>query len=271
MWCLLIALIVPSHAEDDEEFGFGDLDIDIGDIDLGDEGGPGSMSYTGGHTERSEALTPNAAVTVTHYGGPIRVRCIDQDHVSARVDFVLEGTSEPNLQAVGNGIRLQASGSEGWAKVSSIVPALRSGVTSMDVPMTVSAPKEVRLTVSGRAGEISVSGCRGTVKASTSKGSANVTGTFSQFDVRSGEGDVYVSLEEGSELTKTSGVTASRGKVELVMPLGVDVKLQATGAEVTVHHTVDGSNNPTNVSGVIGSGGPLVKVYGKEGVSITSP
>ena len=271
MWSLLIALSAPTHAQDDEEFGFGDLDINLDDLDLGEADAPDSMNYSGGHTERTEKLSPNAAVTVTHYGGAIRVRCIDQDHLSARVDFQLEGTHEGNLKAVGDGVRLQASGSEGWAKVTSIVPGKRSGVSSMDVPMTVSAPKDVRLTVSGREGEISISGCVGTVKVSTSKGAANVTGTFSQFDVRSGEGDVYVRLDEASDITKASGATASRGKVELVMPLSVDVKLQATGAEVTVLHTVTGTNNPTNVSGSIGEGGPLVKLYGKEGVSVTSP
>lgn len=273
MFTLWIALIAPTLAQEagEEEFGFGDFELDLDDFDLDDNDGPGSMTYSGGHTERTEDLKENAAVTITHYGGPIRVRCIDQPHVSARIDFELEGTSEANLQAVGNGIRLQASGSEGWAKVSSIVPGKRSGISDMDVPMTVSTPKKVRLTIAGRDGEISVDGCTGTVKASTSKGGATVGGTFSQFDVRAGDGEVYVRLDEGSVIEKSSGATASRGKVELIMPLTVDVKLQATGAEVSVLHTVTGTNNPTNVSGAIGNGGPLVKLYGKDGVSVSSP
>ena len=272
MLILLTALITPSLAQDDEEFGFGDLDIDLDDIDLGDgDDGPASMNYTGGHTERSEELSENAAVTITHYGGSISVRCTDTDSINARVDFNLEGTHEANLKAVGDGIRLQAQGKDTWGKVSTIVPGKRSGISTMDVPLSVSVPQKVRLTVNGRASWIAISGCEGTVKAVTSKEGITADGTYTQFDLRAGDGDVKLELSEDSLVAKTSGITASKGSAELVLPLTNDVRLQATGGEVTVLHTVTGTNTPTNVSGTIGEGGPLVKVYGKESVNITSP
>ncbi|MCP4809822.1 MAG: hypothetical protein GY913_25390 [Proteobacteria bacterium] len=272
MITLLIALSTPGLAQDDEEFGFGDLDIDLDDIDLGEgSDGPSTMNYTGGHSERSEALSENAAVTITHYGGSISVRCTDSEEISARMDFNLEGTSETNLKAVGDGIRLQAQGKDTWGKVSTIVPGKRSGISTMDVPLSVSVPKNVRLTVNGRSSWIAISGCTGTVKAVTSAEGITADGTFSQFDLRAGAGDVSLDLGTDSSITKTSGITASKGNASLVMPLTVDVRLQATGGEVSVLHTVTGTNNATNVSGTVGDGGPLVKVYGKERVEVTSP
>lgn len=273
MLIALLALSSPATAQDDEEtFGFGDLDIDIDDIDLGDgDDGPASMNYTGGHSERSESLDENAAVTITHYGGSISVRCADTEEIAARLDFNLEGTHEANMKAVGDGIRLQAQGNGAWGKVSTVVPGKRSGISAMDVPLSVSVPEKVRLTVSGRSGWIAISGCEGTVKATTSVEGITVDGTYSQFDLRAGAGDVKLDLGTDSVVAKTSGITASKGDVSLTLPLTADARLQATGGEVSVLHTVTGTNTPTNVSGTIGAGGPLVKVHGKGRVEVTSP
>ncbi|HJN75790.1 MAG TPA: DUF4097 family beta strand repeat-containing protein [Myxococcota bacterium] len=269
---MLIALAGAAFAEDDEEdYGFGDFDIDLDDIDLGGETAASTMTYSGGHTERSEKLDDNAAVTITHYGGPITVRCTDTEEVNARIDFVIEGTKEAPMQAVGDGIRLQAQGKGTWGKVSTIVPGSRSGVESITVPLVVSLPKQTRITVTARKGWISVSNCNGTVKAANTSGDIMVSGSYSQFNVRAPDGDVKVDLSADSSVTKSSGITASKGGATLVLPLSADVRLQATGGSVSVLHTVEGTNSGTNVSGNIGNGGPLLKVYGKEMVEITSP
>lgn len=268
---LWIALSAPAFAEDEEELGFGDFELDLDDFDLGGESAASMMTYSGGHTERSEKLDDNAAVTITHYGGTINVRCTDSEEISARVDFIIEGTKEPPMQAVGDGIRLQAQGKGTWGKVSTVVPGSRSGVESITVPLVVSIPEKTRVTVTGRKGWVSVSNCEGTVKASNASGDISVSGTLSQFSVRAPDGDVKVELEEASSITKSSAITASKGSASLVLPLTVDVKLQATGGSVSVLHTVEGNNTGTNVSGNIGNGGPLVKVYAKQAVEITSP
>ena len=269
---LILALASPSFAEDEEEeFGFGDYDLDLDDIDLGGETAASTMTYSGGHTERSEKLDENAAVTITHYGGTINVRCTDTEEINARVDFIVEGTKEAPMQAVGDGIRLQAQGKGTWGKVSTIVPGSRSGIESITVPLVVSVPKQSRVTVTGRKGWVSVSNCIGTVKVANTEGDITVTGTYSQFDLRAPNGDVKLELSENSDITKSSGITSSRGDATLVLPLTVDVRLQATGGTVSVLHTVEGNNSGTNVSGTIGEGGPLVKVYAKETVEITSP
>jgi len=270
---LLFAL--PALADDDEasddDFGFGDYDLDLDDIDLGSSTAASVMTYSGGHTERSEALDENAAVTITHYGGTITVRCTDTAEINARVDFIVEGTKEAPMQAVGDGIRLQAQGKGTWGKVSTIVPGSRSGIESITVPLVVSLPKKTRVTVTGRKGWISVSSCEGTIKAANTEGDISITGTYSQFDVRAPKGDVKLQLAEESSIAKTSGVNAARGSAAVTIPLTVDIRLQATGGSVTVLHTVEGTNSGTNVSGTIGDGGPLVKVYAKESVEITSP
>ena len=267
---LALLVLAPVQAEDDDDLGL----ISIDDIDLGD--GPAgrdvatSSTYTGALNERKAGLGQMKPVTISHYGGPISVRCQEGDIISARIDYQVEGTNEPNMERYGKGIRLKVWGSETSAGAKTITPSKGSGITSTSVPLVVTLPKQVKLTVNAGSYWVEVMKCEGTVTVANKKDDVWVQGDFSRFSISAPNGGATVKLQDDTEVTGTSKITA-KGEVLLEMPLGVNVRLSARGTDVEVGHVVDGPKAATSVSGTIGAGGPSVTVSGRDAVKITSP
>jgi hypothetical protein len=253
--------------------GGGLLDIDIGEIDLGDDskGGEQSMSYEGQVGQDADNYKPGTPVYITHTKGNISVRCTDSPGIQARVNFTVEGTKESAMQSLGDriGIRTYASNSQG--KVSTSVPGKYSGIDAIYAPLTVNLPREARIHVTGGGGWVQVVGCTGTVKATTRGGGIYVDGILSSFDLSTNMGDIEIELDAAAELTSTSRASATAGSVLLRMPITQKGNLNARGEEITVDHLVNGTNSPTHVQGTLSDSGPSISITAKTKVTITTP
>ena len=253
--------------------GGGLLDIDIGDIDLGDDtkGGEQSMSYEGQVGQDADNYKPGTPVYITHTKGNISVRCTDSEGIQARINFTVEGTKQSAMQSLGDriGIRTYASNSQG--KVSTSVPGKYSGIDAIYAPLTVNLPREARVSITGGGGWVQVVGCTGTVKATTRGGGIYVDGILSSFDLSTNEGDIEIELDSESELTSSSRASATAGAIKLTMPIAQKGNLNARGSEVTVDHLVNGTNTATHVQGTLSDSGPSITLTAKTQVTIKAP
>ena len=262
---LLCALPHTAMAEE------GLLDIDLGDFDL-DGGGDDeeSLTYEGSSSDSAPGYVAGKPVSITHYGGNISVDCTDNTGISARVEYVIEGTKRANMERLGNGIGLRAWGSSSSGGVSTRVPSTTSGIDSVEVALTVTLPKNVQAKITGRKGWIAARNCNGVVRATTSTGAIFVSGDLTRFEVTSTKGDVEIELSEGAKLTSTSKASASAGKIALEMPLDQSLRLDARGESVTISHIIEGNVGEKRVTGTIGGGGPSLTLYAKGPISIRS-
>ncbi len=262
---IALALLLPAAAQD------GGPDFSGIDLSGADLGGPELMTYSGGLLEKAPDLAPGKPVRITHSGGNISVRCQDTEGLSAQINYTLEGSDGPALEAMGSGIGLRAWGDESGGGVQSQVPWKPASVTRAEVPLVVTLGREVELIISNRGGWIEVLNCRGTVTASTDQGGIFASGIYSAFNLSSGTGDVTLEAGEGSEITGSSRAVANTGSVLVRLPLTISGRVSATGSEVSVLHTVDGTVTPTSVSGTIGSGGHNIYLQARDRVELSTP
>ncbi len=260
----------PAFAQDE---GGGLLDIDVGDIDLGEDtkGGEQSMTYEGQVGQDAANYKAGTPVYITHTKGTISVRCTDSEGITARINFAIEGTKQDAMQRYGDTIGLKTYASNSQGKVSSYVPGKWSGIDDVAVPLVITLPREAKVHVTGGAGWIQVVGCTGTVKATTRQGGIYVDGILSSFDLSAGDGDIEIELDDAAELTSTSRATATKGAVTLRMPLTQKGTLNARGSEVAVDHLVSGTNTPNHVAGSLADSGPTITITAGTKVTITPP
>ena len=254
LFCLSL-LLSGAHAQEDdaeEELGFGDLDIDI-DFDLGETAEP-TMTYEGGTDYSAPKYVAGKPMTISHSGGPISVRCSDRDGFTARVSYVLTGTDGPALERMGNGVGISAGAttSSGWAKVRT--PGRPSSVKEAIIILTVNMPPSADLRITGGSGPDDVLKCSGPVRASNRSGGGTYEGTFSRVSITSGSGDVTVRMTDESQLSGSSGITASKGDLLLVLPTSYQGRFSARGNPVDVEPMVMGDTTETSVTGTMGEG-----------------
>ncbi|MCB9745559.1 MAG: hypothetical protein H6740_23470 [Alphaproteobacteria bacterium] len=259
----LLSLLAASPALADD-IDLDDIDINLDDLDLGDGGGSDSLTYTGGLTERKAGIGEDKPVTISHTQGAITVNCSDGDTLSARVDFVIEGSDKGKMEALGKSIGLAAWGDAngGGAKVR--MNSWGSGISSVNAPLMVTAPKRSRITVTGGPQGVSVTNCTNDVKV-TAAGGIYVEGAYNGFTVRSSKGDVKVEIEAGAVIAKTSSAISDTGSATLIMPDNPSNQLVATGNEVAVAPLVTGKNTPTSVIGEMGNGGAKITLSAPKG------
>jgi hypothetical protein len=265
---LLMALSTAALAQDDG--GMELIDIDFGEEEI-EIGGPEPISYTGGLTEKAPDYAAGKPVTITHSGGNVSVRCQESEGISAQINYVLEGHDGPALEGMGRGIGLRAWGDSNGGGVQSQVPWKPASVTDAQVPLVVTLPRQAQVTVNNRGGWIEVINCEGTVTASTDQGGVYASGVYSSFSLASGTGDVTLEAKDGSEVKATSRAVANTGAVKVKLPLTISATIAATGSDVTIYHTVDGTVTPTNVSGTIGTGGHQIRLQAQGPVSMSTP
>ncbi len=250
------------------------LDIDVGDFDLGDDtkSGETSMTYEGQVQQDAANYKAGTPVKITHTKGNISVRCTDSQGLQARINFTVEGTKQDTMKRYGDSIGVRTYASNYSATVSTSVQGKWSGISDVQVPLTVNLPKEAKVSITGSQGWVSVSGCTGTIKASTKNGGIYVDGVMSQFTLSSGEGDIEIDLADEAEITATSKATATNGEIILRIPLTQSANFSARGTEVQVEHLVSGTNTASHVQGTMGNGGPSISLSANKGtIKIEAP
>lgn len=263
---LLLAAPAPA-AEGDDPLGIDDI---LSEIDLGPSSEKESMTYTGSMDQLAEKYVAGKPVSVGHVGN-IRVRCADRVGIAARVAYTLDGTDEAKMEAFGKGIGLAVSGGPTGGSVKTRIPAKSSAIKSADVELTVNLPKNADINVTGGDGWVQVVGCTGKVKLTNRSGGAYVSGRSTTFDVASANGDVKVEVEDGTTVVGPNRIAATNGNADLALPLGYAGKITAKGSEVSVYHTVAGTNSGTLVQGTIGTGTASLSITAKGKVSVKAP
>lgn len=264
-----LALLYAPLAAAQDEGGFSLTDIDLDSIDLSENSE--TVVFNGDFSQKTDSLSPGAAVSITHPGGNIIVRCTDTDEVGARITYRVEAIDGPTAERFGTGIRMATNGSGARGSVRVSMPGKPSGVHSYTADLHIQAPYDTNLTVNATRGWVQATNCRGTVKATSSTGGAMVSGPLQGFTVKAAEGDVRVELEPGTQLSQASAATATRGDLVVELPGNQNLRLSARGSSVTSDQLVDGTQTSTNISGNLGTGGPALSLYASGSVTITSP
>lgn len=255
-----------------DEGSTNDLGIDdiMKDINLD---GPGAeeISYGGQLSDNAPSFKEGLPITISHSGGTITVRCMDEQGMTARLAYTIWGNNSANMERMGKSIGLDAGsdGKTGWVRTR--IPAKSSGVSRADIPLTVNLPKSAKITVTGGAGWVQIQDCAGTVKSSNGVDGAYVSGTYTSVNVSAGKGDVKVELSDGSVLAGANSVSAPGGSAVLRLPLSYAGKFSAKASSVTVFHTVAGTNTDTLVQGTVGTGTASLNISAKEKVEVTAP
>ena len=266
---MLSLLLLAAPASFAQEGGLEDvsLDFDIGD----DVGGPEPMTYEGGLTEKAPGYVAGKPVQINHSGGNVSVRCQDAEGISAQLKYNLEGHDGPALEGMGRGIGLRAWGDSNGGGIQSTVPWKPASISSAEVPLIVTLPRQADVVVTNRGGWIEILNCDGKVTANTDQGGVFASGVLTGFNANSGTGDVTIKAKDGTEIKHASSAVASTGNVKVNLPLTISGQLAASGSKVSVYHTVDGNVGDASVSGTIGSGGPAIRLQAKGDVEMGTP
>ena len=269
MTILLFALAFSSHVLADDDA----WEIDIDSIDIGgaDAKGQELVTYTGASDQNAPGYKAGAPVTITHTAGTISVQCMDRDGISARIDYMLEGTNRNAMSSFGKGVGISAWGSASSGGVKTRIPGASSTIKSKALPLSVSLPRDAKVRVNGGNGWIQVQGCHGTVSASNRAGDIMIEGTLSNVNASAPKGTIRVLLDESSSLTGTNRITASGGDVELHLPTGYGGRIYAKGSQVDVRHMIDGTESPTLVQGSIGEGRASLSVTARGKINVRTP
>lgn len=246
-------------------------DINIDDIQLDDAAkGEEMVTYTGSENNAAPNFVAGKAVTITHSGGTISVRCLDRKGISARLDYTLEGTNRDSLSAFGKGLGLRVWGNANSGGVQTRVPSASSSIKSKELPLVVSLPKEAKVRVNGGNFWVQVTGCKGAVAAANRKGDIAIDGTYTNVSATAGGGDLSVELSESSALSGTNRLQAPQGAVKLTLPMDYGGRIYAKASQVEVRHMVNGSEGPNLVQGTIGDGKASLSITAKTTITVSS-
>lgn len=232
----------------------------------------GEITYEGGNSSNAAGYVKGKPVSITHSSGNLSVRCMDTEALSARMQYVVTGSTEGPMETAGKGIGMSAYGDSNGGRVSTRVPSKPSGVSSIDVTLTVNIPKAplaLTITETG-SGWVQVQDCDGTVKVSAGAGGAFVSGALKGATVTASGGDVKVVQSGDAVFTATTSVSAPNGNATVLIGTAQGGKLTAKGAEVAVGPTVMGTNDATLVSGDLGLPGPTITVSAKQRAEVSA-
>lgn len=270
---LFTSPLASAQEEGGESTGGSDLGIEdiMKDIDLGPEGGSGEVTYEGRLSSTAPSYGTGKPVSITHTGGTIAVRCMDQPGITARLGYTVYGTKKEAMESYGKSIGLSSWGDANGGGVKTRIPTKPSGISRVDIPLTVNLPLEAQITIVGGAGWVQVIDCKGTVKSTNNDGGAYVSGTYRTFNVSAGKGDVKVELTDQSTVAGTNSVNAPGGSAVLRLPMTFAGKFTGKGSKVSVFHTVMGTNTDTLVQGTVGTGTAALTVSARDNVEVTAP
>lgn len=251
-----------AQAQDEEEGpssgGLGDIDDILGEIDLGGSSGSydsaSLISYSGGLDQTAPAYVPGKPVTITHAGSAVTVYCQDREGISSRIRYDLRGTDGPALERMGKAISMRTWGSSTGGGVQSRIPAASSSVKEKDIELVVNLPKQAEVKVQATGAKVEVVGCEGVVTVAGGE-DVFVSGTVPRLTVSSSRGDVKIELTPASEMVGASTVSATKGGVRMEIPSDWRGRMTLRGSEVSVWHTVQGTNNDGYVTGAVGTDG----------------
>jgi len=125
------------------------------------------------------------------------------------------------------------------------------------------------ITLSTQDGNIDADSLKGDLHASTGDGNMRVGGRFGSLNLKTGDGRISAQISQGSEMVSGWSVRSGDGDVQLSLPEGfsADLDVRTGDGEITsdLPVTVRGSPDHSSLRGKLNGGGPTFSVHTGDG------
>jgi hypothetical protein len=125
------------------------------------------------------------------------------------------------------------------------------------------------INLSTQDGKVEVDSLEGALHASTGDGNMRVQGRFDSLNLKTGDGRIYVEIIQGSQMVSGWSVRSGDGDVELSLPEGfaADLDVHTGDGRITsdLPITVSGALDHSSLRGKLNGGGPILSVHTGDG------
>ncbi|MGD0737457.1 MAG: DUF4097 family beta strand repeat-containing protein [Terracidiphilus sp.] len=196
----------------------------------------------------------------THIGIHISMGNFHEPHVTVETPAALDldaKTSDGSVKVAGVDGYLQLHTSDGSVDIEDVGGALR---------------------LSASDGGIRIHNVRGTLESRSSDGRATIDGRFTNLQVHTSDGNMDLTIDEGSQLTGSSRIESSDGKVALHLPktLAADLDVHTSDGKINCDLPLRMDNYNSNggsghhLNGHLNAGGAPLSIHTSDGsVTIT--
>lgn len=165
---------------------------------------------------------------------------------------------------------LEARTSDGSLKVNGVHGGLQLHTSDGAVDVSGTGG-ELRLVASD--GSIAIHDVTGTLESRSSDGHATIEGKFSAVQVHTSDGSLDLTLQDGSQLTSSSRVESSDGRVNIRLPrsLAADLEVRTSDGKIQcdLPLTMNGYNSSGSsghtLRGRLNAGGPALSIHTSDG------
>jgi DUF4097 and DUF4098 domain-containing protein YvlB len=123
--------------------------------------------------------------------------------------------------------------------------------------------------LSTQDGNIEADSLEGALRASTGDGNMRVQGRFDSLNLKTGDGRIYAQISQGSQMVSSWSVRSGDGDVELSLPEGfaADLEVHTGDGRITsdLPITVSGSLDHSSLRGTLNGGGPTLSIHTGDG------
>lgn len=219
--------------------------------------------------EWNERRQDDFTITEFQSGDHVNFELKEKYRMGIHINIGIRHTPQVTIETPPS-VSLEARTVDGSLKVAGIAGTLElhSGDGAVEVSDIQGA---VRLTASD--GSIRIHNVNGTLESRTSDGSVTIDGRFSGLQVHSGDGRLNITLADGSQLTSSSRIESSDGRVTVKLPktLAVDLEVHTSDGHINCELplTVNGYNSASgsghNLRGRLNNGGTPLTIHTSDG------
>jgi DUF4097 and DUF4098 domain-containing protein YvlB len=118
-------------------------------------------------------------------------------------------------------------------------------------------------------GRIEADSLDGALRATSGDGNIRVQGRFDSLNLRTGDGRIYAQINQGSQMVSGWSVRSGDGDVELSLPEGFSADLEVHTGDGRIFSelpiTLSGSLDHASLRGKLNGGGPTLSVHTGDG------
>jgi hypothetical protein len=241
--------------------GRADLHVKTGDGHVRVEGGAGTEIEARVTTDGWRLSPTEVTVKESQTGDRVDIEVLLPKHGGwtgkRSVEIELRVPAEANVEV-----------QTGDGSIKAQAVAGRIGLTTGDGSVTAEDLKgEIRLHTGD--GAIRASGLDGQLRADTGDGRMEVKGRFEALDLHTGDGGIDATVSSGSRVASPWSFHSGDGGVTLRLPPDFGAEIDAQTGDGKVHVdpplVVRGTIQDHSVRGQLGSGGPPLRIYTRDG------
>jgi DUF4097 and DUF4098 domain-containing protein YvlB len=270
---LTFSAAIPSLAESDWQKSYSvsgkpSVSVSTGDASL-DVHSCGACREIGIRLEWNDRHPGEYNLTESHTGDRVSFELKEKAGLGFHIQF--GNRHEPHVTVeTPSELDLEARTSDGALKVNGVRGDLQLHTSdgAVDISDTGGA---LRLVASD--GAIHIHNVTGTLESRSSDGHATIDGKFSAVQVHTSDGGLDMTFEEGSQLTGSSRIEGSDGRVTVRLPrsLSADLEVHTSDGKIDCQLpvTMNGYNSSGesghNLRGRLNAGGPPLTIHTSDG------